>query len=75
MEDLFIKKRKHIQKDKAQLERELLPVYKDVATELEYQIANLEDEYKQFTTELSKHREQLHKEIDDGMNKEKEECL
>ena len=71
LEELFIKKRKHIQKDKAQL----LPVYKDVATELEDQIAHLEDEYKQFTAVLSKHREQLHKQIDDAMNHKEEECL
>ena len=72
--ELFIKKRKHIQKDKTELEKKLLPVYKDVATELEDQISNLEDEYKQFTTEISKHREELHKEIDDAMNQREEEC-
>ena len=64
LEEVFNKKRDQIKKDKEEINKQLLPACEDIKTELENQIANLDGNYKNMTTEMSKHREELHREID-----------
>ncbi|XP_078336103.1 uncharacterized protein LOC144626322 [Crassostrea virginica] len=73
LEEVFLQKKDHIHRDKEELKEELLPVYEEIATEIKNQIANLDVDYKKFTTQLSKHREELHREIDNAMNQREKE--
>ena len=68
LSEVFNKKKELIQKDKEEINKQLLPAYEDMATELEKQIANLDTDYKKLSTEISKHREDMHREIDYAMN-------
>nr|XP_022290171.1 uncharacterized protein LOC111101845 [Crassostrea virginica]XP_022290172.1 uncharacterized protein LOC111101845 [Crassostrea virginica] len=67
LEEVFKKKKDHIQRDKEEI-KQLLRTYEDIVTEIENQVANLDVDYKKLTTEMSKHREELHREIDNAMN-------
>nr|XP_022290186.1 uncharacterized protein LOC111101853 [Crassostrea virginica]XP_022290188.1 uncharacterized protein LOC111101853 [Crassostrea virginica]XP_022290189.1 uncharacterized protein LOC111101853 [Crassostrea virginica] len=73
LEEVFHQKKDHIHRDKEELKEELLPVYEEIATEITNQIANLDVDYQKFTTQMSKHREELHREIDDVMNQKEKE--
>nr|XP_022288441.1 tripartite motif-containing protein 45-like [Crassostrea virginica] len=73
LEEVFHQKKDHIHRDKKELKEELLPVYEEISTEIKNQIANLDVDYQKFTTQLSKHREELHREIDDVMNQKEKE--
>ncbi|XP_078336085.1 uncharacterized protein LOC144617708 [Crassostrea virginica] len=73
LEEVFRQKKDHIHRDKKELKEKLLPVYEEIATEIKNQIANLNVDYKKFTTEMSKHREELHREIDNAMNQREKE--
>nr|XP_022286998.1 uncharacterized protein LOC111099827 [Crassostrea virginica] len=73
LEEVFHQKKDHIHRDKKELKEEILPVYEEIATEIKNQIANLDVDYQKFTTQLSKHREELHREIDDVMNQKEKE--
>nr|XP_022288816.1 uncharacterized protein LOC111100926 [Crassostrea virginica] len=73
LEEVFRQKKDHIHRDKEELKEEILPVYEDIATEIKNQIANLDVDYKKFTTEMSKHREELHREIDNAMDQREKE--
>nr|XP_022288818.1 uncharacterized protein LOC111100927 [Crassostrea virginica]XP_022288819.1 uncharacterized protein LOC111100927 [Crassostrea virginica]XP_022288820.1 uncharacterized protein LOC111100927 [Crassostrea virginica] len=73
LEEVFHQKKDHIHRDKEELKEELLPVYEEIATEIKNQITNLDVDYKKFTTEMSKHREELHREIDNVMDQREKE--
>ncbi|XP_078341747.1 uncharacterized protein LOC111106674 [Crassostrea virginica] len=64
LEEVFSSKKEKIKKDTKELESQILPVYEDIANDLEMQIASLDGEYKKLTTEMSKQREVIHREID-----------
>ena len=68
LEEVFNAKKTHIQRVTEELEKQFLPAYEDIANELEMQIASLDGEYKKWTTEISKHREEIHREIDIVIN-------
>nr|XP_022289374.1 uncharacterized protein LOC111101239 [Crassostrea virginica] len=72
LEEVFNKKKDTIKRDKEEI-KQLLPAYEDIATEIENQVANLDVDYKKLTAEMSKHREELHKEIDNVMNQRETE--
>nr|XP_022290183.1 uncharacterized protein LOC111101852 isoform X4 [Crassostrea virginica] len=72
LEEIFLQKKDHIHRDKKEL-KELLPVYEEIATEITNQIANLDVDYQKFTTQMSKHREELHREIDNVMDQREKE--
>ena len=73
LEEVFNRKKDHIKRDKEEINKEIWPAYEDIKTELENQIENLDVDYKNLTTEMAKHREELHKKIDNAMKlKEKE---
>ena len=72
LEELFIKSKECIGKDKEKLEN-ISPTYEEIAIELENQIANLDGEYEKLTTEMSKQREELHREIDKAINQMEKE--
>nr|XP_022290182.1 tripartite motif-containing protein 2-like isoform X3 [Crassostrea virginica] len=73
LEEVFHQKKDHIHRDKKELKEELLPVYEEIATEITNQIANLDVDYQKFTTQMSKHREELHREIDNAMDQREKE--
>ncbi|XP_078336069.1 uncharacterized protein LOC144626318 [Crassostrea virginica] len=73
LEEVFRQKKDQIHRDKEELKVELLPVYEEIATEIINQIANLDVDYKIYTTQMSKHREELHREIDNVMNQREKE--
>ncbi|XP_078340612.1 uncharacterized protein LOC144617651 [Crassostrea virginica] len=66
---IFNAKKEHIQKDTIEFEKHILPAYVEITTELEKQIASLDVDYKKLTSELSKKREELHRDIDIAVNK------
>ncbi|XP_078341152.1 uncharacterized protein LOC111109197 [Crassostrea virginica] len=72
LEELFTKSKERIGKDKEELDR-ISPTYEEIAIELENQIANLDGEYEKLTTEMSKQREVLHREIDNAINRMEED--
>nr|XP_022288877.1 uncharacterized protein LOC111100981 [Crassostrea virginica] len=73
LEEIFNQKKDHILKDKEEIKLQLMPAYEDIATELENEIASLDVDYNKLTMELSKHREELHKEIDIAINQRERE--
>uniref|UniRef100_A0A8B8BI06 Uncharacterized protein LOC111110618 n=1 Tax=Crassostrea virginica TaxID=6565 RepID=A0A8B8BI06_CRAVI len=68
LEELFTKSKEHIQKDREELENEISPTYEEIANELEMHIASLDEEYKKITIDLSKQREEIHREVDNAIN-------
>nr|XP_022295771.1 uncharacterized protein LOC111105704 [Crassostrea virginica] len=75
LEESFSTKKKHILKDREELEERILPLFIEIANNLEIQISNLDDNYKKLTTVISKQREEIHTEVDNAINKmEKEIC-
>nr|XP_022288876.1 uncharacterized protein LOC111100980 [Crassostrea virginica] len=73
LEEIFNQKKDQIQKDREELKLQLLPAYEDIAIELENEIASLDVDYSKLTMELSKHREELHREIDIAINQRERE--
>ncbi|XP_078336179.1 uncharacterized protein LOC111100939 [Crassostrea virginica] len=73
LEEVFRQTKDQIHRDKEELKEELLPVYEDIVTEIINQIANLDVDYQKFTTQISKHREELHREIDNVMDQREKE--
>ncbi|XP_078335883.1 uncharacterized protein LOC111101886 isoform X1 [Crassostrea virginica] len=73
LEEVFRQTKDHIHRDKEELKEEILPVYEEISTEIKNQIANLDVDYQKFTTQMSKHREELHREIDNAMNQREKE--
>nr|XP_022290185.1 uncharacterized protein LOC111101852 isoform X6 [Crassostrea virginica] len=73
LEEVFLQKKDQIHRDKEELKEELLPVYEEISTEIKNQIANLDVDYQKFTTQMSKHREELHREIDNVMDQREKE--
>nr|XP_022288468.1 uncharacterized protein LOC111100673 [Crassostrea virginica] len=73
LDEKFSKKKDEIKKDKQEIREQILPVYEDIASDLENQISHIDVDYQKFTTQLSKHREELHREIDNVMNQREKE--
>nr|XP_022287656.1 uncharacterized protein LOC111100259 [Crassostrea virginica] len=73
LDETFRKKKDQIQKDKQEIKEQILPVYEEIASELENQISHIDVDYQKFTTQLSKHREELHREIDNAINQREKE--
>ncbi|XP_062602283.1 uncharacterized protein LOC134263953 [Saccostrea cucullata] len=71
--DIFNSKRELIGKDTEELEQIISPTYEEIATDIETQIANLDGEYNELSTAVTKHGEEWHKEIDKIVNKLKTE--
>nr|XP_022288875.1 uncharacterized protein LOC111100979 [Crassostrea virginica] len=73
LEDVFNQKKGQIQKDREEIKLHFLPLYEDIATELENKITSVDVDYNKLTMELSKHREKLHREIDNAINQRQKE--
>nr|XP_022296564.1 uncharacterized protein LOC111106252 [Crassostrea virginica] len=73
LEESFRAKKNHILKDREVLEEQILPTYEEIANDLEIQISNLDDNYKKLTTAISKQREEMHREVDNAINKMEKE--
>nr|XP_022300648.1 LOW QUALITY PROTEIN: uncharacterized protein LOC111108856 [Crassostrea virginica] len=70
LKESFSTQKKHILKDREELEEQILPTYEEIAIDLETQISNLDGEYKKLLTEISKQREEMHREVDNQMEVE-----
>nr|XP_022289260.1 uncharacterized protein LOC111101182 [Crassostrea virginica] len=73
LDEIFSKKKDQIKRDKQEIKEQILPVYDDIASELKNQISHIDVDYQTFTKQMSKHREELHREIDDAMNQREKE--
>ncbi|XP_078341345.1 uncharacterized protein LOC144627653 isoform X2 [Crassostrea virginica] len=73
LEELFTTSKKCIQNDKEELNNTIKPTYEEIVYELEMQIASLDGEYKKLTTEMSKQREEIHREVDMAINQMEKE--
>ncbi|XP_078341471.1 uncharacterized protein LOC144627693 [Crassostrea virginica] len=74
LEEIFTKSKERIRKDKEELNK-MSPTYEKIAIELENQIANLDGEYEELSTYMSKQREELQREVVNAINQmEKEIC-
>ncbi|XP_078341254.1 uncharacterized protein LOC111107984 [Crassostrea virginica] len=68
LEDIFTALKMQIEKDDDELENLILPKYEEIAVDLHSQIASLDGEYEKLTTEMSKLREEMHREVDNAIN-------
>ena len=73
LEEVFSSKKEHIKGDTKELDNQILPAYEDIANDLEMQIASLDGEYKKLTTEMSKQREEINREIDNAFDQMEKE--
>ncbi|XP_078337481.1 uncharacterized protein LOC111099816 [Crassostrea virginica] len=73
LDEIFNEKKHHIQKDNEEIKKQLLPAYEDIASELENQITNIDVDYRKLTMEMSKHRKELHREVDREINQREKE--
>ncbi|XP_078339240.1 uncharacterized protein LOC144627158 isoform X2 [Crassostrea virginica] len=73
LEEVYNTKKEQIQSDTEELENQILPAYEEIANELEMQIASLDGKYKKLTTEMSKQREEIHREVDNAMEQMEKE--
>ncbi|XP_052676186.1 uncharacterized protein LOC128157653 [Crassostrea angulata] len=71
--EVYKTKKNNIEKDTEELENLISPKYKEIAIDLENQLANLDGGYEKLTTTMSKQGEQWHREIDIVINKMKTE--
>ncbi|XP_052676189.1 uncharacterized protein LOC128157656 [Crassostrea angulata] len=62
--EVYKTKKNNIEKDTEELENLISPKYKEIALDLENQLANLDGGYEKLTTTMSKQGEQWHREID-----------
>nr|XP_022297400.1 uncharacterized protein LOC111106844 [Crassostrea virginica] len=68
LDEIFSGKKNQILKDRKELEDQILPTYEEIAIDLENQISNLDGEYKKLLKEMSKQREEMHREVDNAVN-------
>jgi hypothetical protein len=76
LSEMHSERKADIAKDSEEIENIISPTYEEMAQDLETQIANLDGIYMEFTTVVTKHGDELHKEIDNvikRMQKEIEE--
>ncbi|XP_062593873.1 uncharacterized protein LOC134255369 [Saccostrea cucullata] len=73
LSDIFNSKKEIIGKDTEELEKIISPTYEEIATDIETQIANLDEEYENLLTAVTEHGEEWHKKIDNIVNKMKTE--
>ncbi|XP_055999600.1 uncharacterized protein LOC125655527 [Ostrea edulis] len=73
LSEIYKKRKADITKDSEEIENIISPTYEEMVTDLETQITNLDGEYVKFTTIITKHGEEWHKEIDNVINKMKNE--
>eukprot|EP00105_Crassostrea_gigas_P042295 XP_019926443.1 PREDICTED: uncharacterized protein LOC105336900 [Crassostrea gigas] len=64
LDDVYKTKKEHMKKDAEELQNLVYLTYKEMANDLKAQMANLDKDYKNLTTEMSKQGEEWHKEID-----------
>ena len=68
LEEMFTALKTQIKKDEEELENLILPKYEEIAVDLEREIASLDGEYEKLTTEMSKLRQEMHREVDNAVN-------
>ncbi|XP_078340748.1 uncharacterized protein LOC144627486 [Crassostrea virginica] len=73
LEEVFNAKKKHIRRVTEDLEKQFLPAYEDIANDLKLQIASLDGEYKKLSTEMSRQREEIYREVDNAFNQMEKE--
>ncbi|XP_056005256.1 uncharacterized protein LOC125659661 [Ostrea edulis] len=69
LSEIYNKRKADITKDSEEIINIISPTYEEMAIDLETQITNLDREYVKFTTVVTKHGEEWHKEVDNVINK------
>ncbi|XP_078341635.1 uncharacterized protein LOC144627760 isoform X3 [Crassostrea virginica] len=75
LEELFTTSKKCIKNDREGINNTIIPTYEEIVHELEMQIASLDGEYKKLTTEMSKQREEIHREVDNAIDQIEKEIV
>ena len=73
LEDVFYAKKKKIQIDTEELEKQILPTYEEIANELEIQIASLDGKYTKLTNAISNEKKEIQREVDNAFNQMEKE--
>ncbi|XP_062617230.1 uncharacterized protein LOC134278942 [Saccostrea cucullata] len=73
LSDVYNAKKEVIENDTEALENIISPTYEEVATDIETQIANLDEEYEKLTTTVTEHGEDCHRVISNIVDKMKVE--
>ncbi|XP_048736046.2 uncharacterized protein LOC125651467 [Ostrea edulis] len=71
LSEIYNKIKADFTKHSEEIENIISPTYEEMATDVETQITKLDGEYVKFTTVITKHGEEWHKEIDTVINKMK----
>nr|XP_022302676.1 uncharacterized protein LOC111110465 [Crassostrea virginica]XP_022302677.1 uncharacterized protein LOC111110465 [Crassostrea virginica] len=73
LEELFSTTKKRVQRDREELDNQIMPAYEEIANDLENQITKLSSNYIKLTSELLKQKEEMHREVDDAINQMEKE--
>jgi hypothetical protein len=73
LSEIFYKRKVDIAKDSEEIENIISPTYEEMANDLETQITNLDGIYGEFTTVVTEHGEEWHKEVNKVINRMKNE--
>jgi hypothetical protein len=73
LSEIYKERKEGIAKDSEEIENVISPTYEEITSDLETQIANLDGIYLEFTTVVIEHGEELHKEVDNVINRLKNE--
>ena len=68
LKELFSTSKKRVQYDMEELDNQIMPAYEEIAIDLENQIAYLDGNYLKLISEMSKQREEIHKNVDNAFN-------
>jgi hypothetical protein len=73
LSEVYNKRKVDFAKDSDEIENIISPTYEEMVTDLETQVANLDGIYMEFTTVVTQHGEEMHKEVDNAINRMKNE--
>jgi hypothetical protein len=73
LSEIYHKRKADFSKDSKEIENVISPTYEEMVSDLETQIVNLDGIYVKFTNEVTEHGAELHKEVDNAINRMKSE--
>ena len=66
--ELFHISKRHVQNDREELDNRIMPAYEDISIDLEHEMASVDDQYEKLTTELSRQKREIHREVDNTIH-------
>lgn len=73
LQDLMNAKKKSIEKEKIRLQETVISAVEEIASDFKFQLDGLDEQYEKLTSDVTKHGEEWHKEIDAIIKKTKDE--